>query len=122
MRASLAASEVRHAGMFTPEQLHLMAALNRAGIAYLSEQYFLSDIWAPAHQSLKEFRVDILIKGFLVVEVDGKIHEIGRHPENDRRRDAWFLSKGYRVVRFTNRRVMRETDAVVEEIRREMGR
>lgn len=122
MRPSLAYSDVRHATDYTPEQLHLMAALNRAHIDYDSQHCIETDIWAPSCQCLKRFRPDIFIKGFLIVEVDGPVHFHGKNPERDMKRDAWLRSRGYRIVRFTNERVMQETDAVVGEIRAEMGR
>lgn len=34
----------------------------------------------------------------LVVEADGPFHD----PEHDAQRDAWLVSKGFRVLRFTN--------------------
>ncbi|MBM3524995.1 MAG: endonuclease domain-containing protein [Alphaproteobacteria bacterium] len=49
----------------------------------------------------------------LVVECDG-----GQHAESalDATRDAWFEREGYRVLRFWNHEVLRETDAVIERI------
>jgi very-short-patch-repair endonuclease len=52
----------------------------------------------------------------LVIEVDG-----GQHMENslaDGERTDWLQSQGYRVVRFWNDQVLKETDAVLEEILR----
>ena len=122
MSRSLTASEVRHGKAYTPAHVFLMGALNRAGIAYLSEHAILTDIWEPAHQRLKTYTVDVFIRPNLCVEVDGLAHGHGRQWLKDERREQWLRSKGYRVVRFPNERVMRETDAVVEEIRKEMGR
>jgi very-short-patch-repair endonuclease len=49
----------------------------------------------------------------LIVEVDG-----GQHADNaaDQRRDAWLRANGYRVIRFWNHDVLRQTDSVLEEI------
>jgi adenine-specific DNA-methyltransferase len=50
----------------------------------------------------------------LVVEVDG-----GQHleaAESDEKRTAWLQSHGYRVIRFWNNEVLKETDAVLDEI------
>ena len=51
----------------------------------------------------------------LIVEVDG-----GHHMESiaDEKRTAWLQSRGYRVIRFWNDQVLKETDAVLEEILR----
>ncbi|MZG54171.1 MAG: endonuclease domain-containing protein [Nitrospinae bacterium] len=49
----------------------------------------------------------------LIVEVDG-----GQHLESntDEKRTVWLQSRGYRVIRFWNDQVLKETDAVLEEI------
>ncbi len=52
----------------------------------------------------------------LIVEVDG-----GQHMEAskvDDERTAWLQSNGYRVIRFWNDQVLKETGAVLEEILR----
>jgi very-short-patch-repair endonuclease len=63
---------------------------------------FIADFWAPAIR--------------LVIEVDGGQHfeESGR--QYDARRDAWFRRQGIRVVRYDNRQVLAETDAVLEHL------
>ena len=38
----------------------------------------------------------------LVVEVDGESHDFEERLRHDDRRDRWFASQGYRVLRFTN--------------------
>ena len=52
----------------------------------------------------------------LVVEVDGDSH--ADKEEYDAERTEWLESQGYRVIRFTNREVENELDAVLEEIAR----
>ena len=49
----------------------------------------------------------------LIVEVDGGQHAAS---ETDRRRDAFLRGQGYRVIRFWNNDVLRQTDSVLEEI------
>ncbi len=51
----------------------------------------------------------------LVIEVDGGQHAADRPPEG--RRTAWLESCGYRVLRFWNDQVLRETEGVMEAIR-----
>ena len=53
----------------------------------------------------------------LIVEVDGYIHDFESSQRRDARRDAWFESQGYRVLRFTNDDVMGNLEGVVEAIR-----
>ena len=54
----------------------------------------------------------------LIVEVDG-----GQHADNvkDRRRDEWLRSEGYRVLRYWNNDVLKQTDAVVRAISMAIG-
>ena len=52
----------------------------------------------------------------LVVEVDGESHDFEERLRHDDRRDRWFASRGYRVLRFTNDDVMRNLEGVVLSI------
>ena len=51
----------------------------------------------------------------LIVEVDGGQH--GMRIVEDAKRTAWLESQGYRVLRFWNNDVLRNTDGVIERIR-----
>ena len=56
----------------------------------------------------------------LVVEADG-----GQHMEKsdaDAQRTRWLQLQGFRVIRFWNNQVLKETDAVLEEILRVLTR
>ena len=55
-------------------------------------------------------------KAKLVVEVDGSQHLDPIEAEKDRRRDQFLGSLGLKVVRFSSREVLEETEAVVEAI------
>ena len=48
----------------------------------------------------------------LVVELDGEIHR--GQQKHDRVRDSWLQSEGIAVLRFPNRRVLDEPEAVLE--------
>jgi very-short-patch-repair endonuclease len=48
----------------------------------------------------------------LVVEVDGESHDFEDRIRGDERRDAWFESRGYRVLRFTNDDVLKNLEGV----------
>jgi very-short-patch-repair endonuclease len=52
----------------------------------------------------------------LVVEVDGESHDFEERMRHDARRDQWFASRGYRVLRFTNDDVMRNLEGVALSI------
>ena len=51
----------------------------------------------------------------LIIEADG-----GQHAESvgDERRTRWLEGAGWRVLRFWNHDILRETDRVLDEIRR----
>jgi len=49
----------------------------------------------------------------LIVEVDGESHDFESRLCHDSRRDEWFASRGYRVLRFTNDDVMKNLEGVV---------
>jgi very-short-patch-repair endonuclease len=53
----------------------------------------------------------------LVVEVDGESHDFESRLRYDSRRDGWFASRGYRVLRFTNNDVTKNLEGVVIAIR-----
>lgn len=52
----------------------------------------------------------------LVIEVDGGQHYEAEHVRKDAERDRYLAEAGLQVVRFDNRKVLLETDAVVEKI------
>ena len=49
----------------------------------------------------------------LIVELDGESHDFEERIRHDERRDQWFASRGYRVLRFTNDDVMKNLEGVV---------
>jgi very-short-patch-repair endonuclease len=49
----------------------------------------------------------------LIVEVDGESHDFEERIRHDGRRDEWFASRGYRVLRFTNEDVMKNLEGIV---------
>ena len=74
----------------------------------------------PAVNTLVEgFEVDTLWRAHkLIVELDGyDFHRTRQAFERDRQRDAALQLAGYRVVRFTHRRVMDHPGAVAQTIR-----
>ncbi len=52
----------------------------------------------------------------LVVEVDGKVHEIEIQEEHDEDRTAMLNQWGIRVLRFTNDEVLSDLDRVLKRI------
>jgi very-short-patch-repair endonuclease len=60
------------------------------------------------------------IKHRLVVEIDGSTHLA--NTEYDTLRTRWLSGRRWRVLRFTNRQVIRNMDGVLEVIRAACGR
>jgi very-short-patch-repair endonuclease len=52
----------------------------------------------------------------LVIECDGSAHESNEQWYHDRNRDAYMFAQGLRVLRFTNDRILNDTENVLEEI------
>jgi very-short-patch-repair endonuclease len=66
---------------------------------------------------LGPFIVDFYVPAAsVVIEIDGGQHFTLQHHAADRRRDIYLRQLGLRVIRFDNRQVLLETDAVVETI------
>ena len=63
---------------------------------------FIADFWAPSIG--------------LVIEVDGSQHHDGEGRLRDAGRDHWFERQGIRVVRYDNRQVLLEREAVLEHL------
>src|ERR1700681_4733576 len=53
----------------------------------------------------------------LIIELDGESHDFEERQKADQKRDAFFLSEGFQVLRFTNDQVMSNLEGVVEAIR-----
>jgi len=77
----------------------------------------LSAVQFYRQKPIGDFIVDFFAPAVgLVIEIDGGQHFEPEHRENDRLRDQSLADLGLLVLRFDNDQVLRETDAVVEEI------
>jgi len=52
----------------------------------------------------------------LVIECDGPVHEQNEQWHHDQSRDAYMISSGLRVLRFTNQEILNNPDRVLEQI------
>jgi very-short-patch-repair endonuclease len=52
----------------------------------------------------------------LVIECDGSAHDPNDRWHHDQERDAYMIAQGLRVLRFTNMRILKDTEQVLEEI------
>jgi very-short-patch-repair endonuclease len=57
----------------------------------------------------------------LIVELDGESHDFEERQKADQSRDAFFVSEGFCVLRFTNEQVMSNLEGVAEVIRQTAG-
>jgi very-short-patch-repair endonuclease len=63
------------------------------------------------------YAVDFLcLKHRLIVEVDGGQHNFDAHAPRDAGRDNYFISQGFRVLRFWNNEIDRNLDGVLTPI------
>jgi very-short-patch-repair endonuclease len=51
----------------------------------------------------------------MIIEVDGSQHQIEK--DKDNKRDKWFKEQGFRILRFWNNEVIKNTDGVLTVIR-----
>jgi very-short-patch-repair endonuclease len=52
-----------------------------------------------------------------IIELDGASHDFEEQQKADAKRDAFFVSEGFQILRFTNEQVMSNLEGVVEMIR-----
>src|SRR3954447_22567012 len=58
----------------------------------------------------------------LIIELDGESHDFESRQRGDGRRDTWFRSEGYTVLRFANEDVLKNLAGVVASIRETSAR
>lgn len=58
----------------------------------------------------------VCLDRMLVIELDGKIHQLPENQESDEIRTQWLESKGFKVIRFTNDEVTTDTEKVLNKI------
>jgi very-short-patch-repair endonuclease len=57
----------------------------------------------------------------LVIECDGSVHESNEQWDHDQNRDAYMIAQGLRVLRFTNDRILNDTENVLKEIAKHLA-
>src|SRR5439155_22217922 len=56
---------------------------------------------------IRNYIVDfVCMSAKLIIELDGESHEFEERQKADESRDAFFVSQGFQVLRFTNEQVM----------------
>jgi len=56
----------------------------------------------------------------LIIEVDGAYHSEPQQQEKDELRTQFLQSMGFRVIRFSNERILGDLESVLEEIEQEL--
>ena len=65
-----------------------------------------------------DYIVDFLFrKSKVIVEIDGGYHFTDEQQKEDALRTEWLEAQGYKVIRFTNERILCDTDNVIIELR-----
>ena len=69
-----------------------------------------------------EFIVDfVCLSKQLVVEVDGKYHDLPEQQKADVLREQCLLDLGYRTIRFTNSEILVFPEQVIAKIKKELN-
>ena len=68
---------------------------------------------------ISPYRVDFLIKDFLIVEIDGPHHNDEKQKKYDEKRDKYLKSYGYKVVRYPIWLIAMDINAVIKQIKDE---
>lgn len=58
----------------------------------------------------------VCLKRRLIIELDGKIHQIPENKESDEVRTAWLEEKGFKVIRFKNEAIIGNIDNALKTI------
>ena len=64
----------------------------------------------------------VCLKKRVIIEVDGKIHQLPENMESDEIRTAWLIEKGFKVIRFSNEQVIGDIDNTLETILKELNK
>ena len=67
----------------------------------------------PINDFIADF---ICLSAHLIIEVDGKYHDVSQQQTEDDMRTNALSKMGYTVVRFTNEEIITDVDRVVDEI------
>jgi methylmalonyl-CoA mutase cobalamin-binding domain/chain len=81
----------------------------------------IEDLKIRRQHIIGEYIVDfVCLEKKLVIEVDGGIHDTIEQKEHDQYRTDWLISKGFKVVRYTNKQVLTDINNTIESIRKEL--
>ncbi|MBF0706785.1 DUF559 domain-containing protein (plasmid) [Alkalihalobacillus hwajinpoensis] len=84
----------------------------------LYDALVFNDYYVETQYTVGKYRIDLAIPPLkLAIECDGKeYHSFPHQKENDRRKDKYLRSEGWKVLRFTGRQINRNINAVLFKI------
>jgi very-short-patch-repair endonuclease len=81
----------------------------------LWEKLKLLDYKFRRQHIIDQFIVDFCcISEKLIIEVDGKIHDL--QPGRDKEREEILKSLGFQIIRFSNKQILKDIENVIEKI------
>ncbi|MGJ4890186.1 endonuclease domain-containing protein [Bradyrhizobium sp. HKCCYLRH3099] len=101
------AKQLRHAMTHAETLLWRYIKANRIDDAGFRRQ-------VPIQNYIADF---VCFSAKLVIELDGESHDFDERQAKDAKRDAFFATEGFEVLRFTNEQVTSNLEGVVEAIR-----
>jgi 5-methyltetrahydrofolate--homocysteine methyltransferase len=96
----------------TDAESRLWSALRKSNLYHWQRQFSIEN---------KYITDSICRSKRLIIECDGKYHNDETSIEYDKQRDEFLTSRGYKVLRFTNQEIMKDTKQVVNEINNELS-
>jgi Protein of unknown function (DUF559) len=113
-KARVAARESGYPGLTggNGRGLTVPQALLAARLGWATEHVVPTDRPRPTH-----YKIDVASPELMIaIEVDGESHNSRAVKARDARKNAFLVNLGWTVLRFRNKRVLAETDAVLAEI------
>lgn len=81
----------------------------------------LEDLKFRRQHIIGEYIVDfVCLEKRLIIEVDGSIHQLPEQKEHDDMRTKWLQSKGFKLIRFSNKEILTDLYNTIELIRKEL--
>ncbi|HIX79376.1 MAG TPA: endonuclease domain-containing protein, partial [Candidatus Corynebacterium faecipullorum] len=81
--------------------------------------------WVKAQYVIENYRADLVINGWLVIEIDGNVkyrHEVDEVIRAEHRRQQAILNKGYIVLRFSPEQLSSRPDYFQETVGKHLAR
>ena len=109
------------------------SSLNREDIGESEKSPYTGRFWSLVKGSafgqrclrqhiIGDYIVDYLFrKSKVIVEIDGGYHFTEEQQKEDALRTEWLEGQGYKVIRFTNERILCDTDNVIKEVKKTLS-